>query len=165
MQLNFDHQYDATLEYAKQLPSFDNIYAAQAFYYEFRQEHLHLLMEIANEYHVTLDYSKNSLISLEHLYFSLFQNNSFFDSQVTIEEFETSMGIYMCDVLVKQHPNKAEWLVEAYAYGDDKYVMGIRYGRYNQYFQNLLHQFYLMNKDAGKQELVRRYERMEKRCI
>ena len=30
---------------------------------------------------------------------------------------------------------------------------------------NLFQQFYLMNKEAEKQELLRRYERMEKRCI
>ena len=164
MQLNLNHQFDATLEYGKQLPSFDNIYAAQAFYYEFRQEYINVLMEIASDYQVKLDYSKNSLIVLESLYFSLFKNNSFYDLQVTIEEFETSMSMYVCDVLVKQHPDNAEWIVEAYAYGEDKYVMGLRYGRYHLYFQNLFQQFYLMNKDAGKQELLRRYERMEKRC-
>ncbi|WP_175637780.1 hypothetical protein [Metabacillus schmidteae] len=164
MQLNFDQHDDATLEYAKQLPSFDNIYAAQAFYYEFRQEYIHLLMEIASEYQVILDYSKESLNSLETLYFSLFKNNSFFDLQVTIEEFETSMSIYVCDVLIKHHSDTSEWLVESYAYSDDKYVMGIRYGRYHLYFQNLFEQFYLMNKDGSKHELLRRYERMEKRC-
>lgn len=164
MQLNFDQHNDAILKYANKLPSFDNIYAAQAFYYEFRQEHLHLLMEIASENQVILDFSKDSLISLETLYFSLFQNNSFFDLQVTIEEFETCMSIYICEVLVKHYSDKAEWLVEAYAYSDDKYVMGIRYGRYHLYFQNLFEKFYLMNKDASQQELLRRYERMEKRC-
>ncbi len=163
MQLHFDEQYqDAMTEYAKQLPSFDNIYAAQAFYYEHRQDHLMLLLEIAKAYQVTLDFSINSLVSLETLYFSLFRNNSFFDLQVSIEEFETSMSIYLCEVLVKNHPDKAKWIVEEYAYADQKYVMGIKYGRYHQYFQNLFEQFYLSHKDASKNVLLKRFERMIK---
>lgn len=163
MQLQFDHHKDPINEYADKLPSFDNMYAAQAFYYEHRQEHLELLKEIVKEFDLHLNYSPDTLISIEELYYSLFQNNRFFDLQVSIEEFETCMSIYFCEVLVKHHGHNAEWIVEEYPYADGKYVMGIRYGRFHQYFENLFPHLYLANKDASQQTLLKRYIRMSKK--
>ncbi|MFP2989094.1 hypothetical protein RAE01_21370, partial [Bacillus velezensis] len=88
--------------------------------------HLKLLEEITKEYDVLLDFSPKSLISLEEFYFHLFRNNYFFDIQMTIEEFETCMSLYLCEVLVTHHDGTAEWIVEEYPYADQKYVMGIR---------------------------------------
>ncbi|MCM3163807.1 hypothetical protein [Metabacillus litoralis] len=160
MQLHFENNHDSIQEYASTLPFFDNIYAAKAFYYEHRQEQLKLLEEITKEYDVLLDFSPKSLISLEEFYFHLFRNNYFFDIQMTIEEFETCMSLYLCEVLVTHHDGTAEWIVEEYPYADQKYVMGIRYGRFHQYFENLFPQFYLSHKDESQQVLFKRYIRM-----
>ncbi|WP_226671449.1 hypothetical protein [Metabacillus litoralis] len=159
-----DHYRDITLEYGDQLPEFDNIYAAQTYYYEFRKDHLFLLEEICNELNIIIDYSSRSLIDIEKLYFDLFKENKYFDFQITVEEFETCMSIYLCEVLVRENSDCSEWLVQEYPFIDHKFVMGIRYGRYHQFFQNMFSDHYLSHKDESEMTLSKRYERMARFC-
>ncbi|MBM7605338.1 hypothetical protein JOC75_003361 [Metabacillus crassostreae] len=161
-QLN--HYRDITQEYGEQLPDFDNIYTAQAHYYEFRKDHLFLLEEISNEFNIIIDYSPKSLMDIEKLYFDLFKDNKYFDLQITIAEFETCMSIYLCEVLVRENPECSEWLVKEYPFIDNKFVMGIRYGRYHQYFQNMFLDHYVSHKDESEMILSKRYDRMARFC-
>lgn len=160
----FNHYREITHEYGEQLPHFDNIYAAQTHFYEFRKDLLFLLEEICNEFNIIIDYTPKSLMSIEKLYFDLFKDNKFFDLQLTIEEFETCMSIYLCEVLVRENPDCSEWLVQEYLFIDNKFVMGIRFGRYHQYFQNMFSDHYVSYKDESEMTLSKRYARMARFC-
>jgi hypothetical protein len=160
----FDSPRDVLFEYADQLPFFDNLYAAQAHYYNQRKEQLLHLEEICREVNLPLDYSPDSLIYLEALYFQFFQTNRFYDFQLSIEEFEQLISVYLCEIVIQKNSGNAEWFVEEYSHVDHKYTMGIRYGRYHLHFQNLFPHHYLSHQDASGQTFYKRFLRMNKHC-
>ncbi|XQY91667.1 hypothetical protein ACNRWW_19600 [Metabacillus sp. HB246100] len=164
MEPHFEHDDVITKEYGKQLLSFDNLFAAKAYFYEVRKEQLSLLEQLCEEFTIPFTYTIHSLQKLEEFYFSLFQQNLFFDLQVTIEEVEQCLSLYVCETLIRNYGSDAEWIVQEYAFEDKKYTMGIRYGRNHLFFENMFSHLYLMKKDASSGVLTHRYERMKKFC-
>ncbi|MFC0272478.1 hypothetical protein ACFFIX_13635 [Metabacillus herbersteinensis] len=154
-----EFNYHTEKDYAENLPSFDHIYAAQVYYYELRTEKLLIFGEIVAEFDLKLDYSPESLIALERIYFDMMKNNLFYDLSLTNEEFEEYLSIYFGEVIVRNSLD-AEWVVREYPFVEGTYTMGIRSGRFTTHFQNLFEKHYLSCKDASKQTIYKRYLRM-----
>ncbi|MCD7034659.1 hypothetical protein LRR81_10435 [Metabacillus sp. GX 13764] len=150
-------------EYGKNLPDFPNEFTAIAFYYDYRNDQLDLLLDIAGYFDVKLNFEPDSLINLESLYFHLFRTNGLFDFQLTLEEFESCMSVYFGEIVVR-HLKNADWVVSKYPYAEEKYAMGLRRGRFTDYFSNLFEQHYLAAKDELQMMIYQRFLRMKKRA-
>ncbi|MFY4775236.1 hypothetical protein [Metabacillus sp. RGM 3146] len=158
-----EEKFDVGEEYGRNLPQFPNEFSAIAFYYDYRNEQLDMLIEIASHYEVKLNFAPDSLINLESLYFHLFRTNGLFEFQLTLDEFESCMSIYFGEVVVRSLQN-TDWVVSKYPYDEEKYVMGLRRGRFTDYFSNLFDHHYLDSKDELEMSIYQRYLRLKKRA-
>ncbi|MCM3597460.1 hypothetical protein M4D55_16945 [Metabacillus idriensis] len=157
---SYNHQIET--DYGRNLPVFENEELAKVYYYEQRKENLSLLEDIYAELGLTLNYSVKSLIQLEEVYFSFFQENKFRDFQLSIGDLEECMSIYFGEV-VTIHSDEASWLVKEYSFTEGAYVMGLQSGRSATYFSNLFENHYMTAKDASEQKIYKLYKRYEKK--
>lgn len=140
----------------------ENEALAKVYYYEKRKENLSLLEDIYAELGLTLNYSGKSLIELEEVYFSFFQQNKFRDFQITVKELEECMSIYFGEVITI-HLEDAKWLVKEYSFTEGAYVMGLQCGRTTTYFSNFFEEHYMTVRDASEQKIYQLYKRYEKK--
>lgn len=158
---SYNHQIGT--DYGRNLPVFENEEAAKVYYYEQRKENLSLLEDIYAELGLTLNYSVKSLIELEEVYFSFFQENKFRDFQLSIRDLEECMSIYFGEV-VTIHLDGASWIVKEYSFTEGAYVMGLQCGRRATYFSNLFEDHYMTAKDASGQKMHQLYKRYERKA-
>lgn len=117
-----------TQSYAKTLPSFQSLKEARNYYDKYRNEMLLLMKKIPKRFN--LDFTPDSLKTLEQLYFALVTNNNFSKFLTTKENFEKFMGIYFGEVLVTTC-HKTKWIVQEYAFQKNKYELGVKNARGN----------------------------------
>ncbi|MBS2970845.1 hypothetical protein J9317_19060 [Metabacillus sp. KIGAM252] len=150
-------------EYGRNLPEFESEFEAIAFYFDFRIEKLSILNEAAEYMRLReLDYSPESLIDLEKLYFMCFRTNGWKDLQLTIHEFETMMSIYFGEVVTRNIPG-TDWAVQPYPFNESKYVLGLNRGKHTDFFTNYFEDHYLSVKSEDEHYLLGRFKRIEKR--
>ncbi|HWO96428.1 MAG TPA: hypothetical protein VNM45_08865 [Bacillus sp. (in: firmicutes)] len=115
-------------QYGKELLSFDNKFAANVYYYEYRQNQLSSLETICSEYELfSFDFTPESLLAMEDTYFELCEHEAFEEICTTQEEFERAMGVYFGEVVIR-NIERAEWVVQEYPIVEGKYTLGIRKG-------------------------------------
>ncbi|MBD1383241.1 hypothetical protein [Metabacillus arenae] len=152
------YNYSMEEEYGKDLPSFENEFLAQNYYFEYRMEQLSLFIDLANHFGYHPDFSAESLDDIEEFYFELFQSNGFIDIQMTINELEECLSIYFGEVLVRNH-DRIEWVVKEYPFAKEKYAAGLQYGKKTRYFKNLFENYYLTAKSSTERRMQKLYKR------
>jgi hypothetical protein len=115
-------------QYGKELVSFDNQFAANVYYYEYRCELLAFFERLCKEHDLfPFDFTPESLLAMEDVYFELCEYEAFEDIGATEEEFERAMGVYFGEVVIR-NVERVEWAVQEYPVVEGKYTMGIRKG-------------------------------------
>ncbi|MGD7007098.1 hypothetical protein [Metabacillus sp. 84] len=150
-------------EYGRNLPEFKTEFEAIAYYFDYRFEQLAILSEAAEYMNgKELNYTPESLIELETLYFTFFRTNGWKELQLTIHEFETMMSIYFGEVVTRHLPD-SDWAVQPYPFDEKKYVLGLNRGKHTDYFNNLFEDHYLTVKNEEEHYLYKRFKRIEAR--
>lgn len=148
---------EIALSYGEQLPSFDSISAAKAFYFQYRDRHLDLLAEISKGHtQFNMDYSTKSLKSLEKWYFDLFENDSFQNYGLDRPTFEVCLAMYFCEVVVR-NSSDAKWIVSEFAFIGGKYELGVKKGLMSYMLSRCTDHFKESN-NRRKQLLYRTYK-------
>jgi hypothetical protein len=114
-------------QHAENLPAFSSLEEAQRLLFAFRDEHLELLTQAAQQQpELCLDYTPASLKRLETWYFQLWESDSFERIGLTRETFEICMAMYFGGTVVRSAG--AGWIVEQYFLAPGKYELGVRKG-------------------------------------
>src|SRR6266404_1189235 len=114
------------LAFGKSLPDFANYEEAKDYYFSFRERHLELLRQISQRQATfVMDFSPESLKSLEKLYFALHESNLFEDLKTTREEFESCMSVYYGETVVR-NCSKASWVVVPFGFLPNKFELMVR---------------------------------------
>jgi len=105
---------------------FLNRESAEKYFNALKKEVLGLVGELQLEYpNEKLDFSPESLKSIEKLYFDYFDNNKFSDESISKDEFEILLAIYIGEVYVSN--GKANWIIEEDAFvRDNRFYLAIR---------------------------------------
>lgn len=74
-----------------------------------------------------MDYSPDSLKSLEEAYFSLVERAGFARLGLTQQAFESLIGVYFAAVVTRNNP-KAHLVVQEFAFTPGKYELGVAKG-------------------------------------
>lgn len=115
----------AAFDYGAQLPEFENYEEAQQFYFGIRDRYLRMLTEISGRMTFNMDYSPESLKSLEKLYFQLHERNLFEDTGTSRETFECCMGFYYGEVVVRNCAG-VRWEVRPFGFTPNKFELMVR---------------------------------------
>ena len=116
---------DIAREFGGQLPSFGNLAEATDHYERYRQAGLKTLAGLtADRPGFTMDYSPESLKSLEDVYFSLIETGGFPGLGLSQQAFESLMGIYFGAVATRTDP-AVHWIVQEFAFAPGKYELGV----------------------------------------
>lgn len=105
---------------------FLNRESAEKYFNALKKEVLGLVGELQLEYpNEKLDFSPESLKSIEKLYFDYFDKNKFSDESISKDEFEILLAIYIGEVYVTN--GKANWIIEEDAFvRDNRFYLAIR---------------------------------------
>jgi len=117
----------AALEYAESLPSFRSISEAELSLFKLRDDLRDKILNISSICGITLDFSPESLKSLEKWYFDLCRSDGFKKLGITQEVFERCMGFYEGFVYTENDP-EFKWIVEKNLHIEGKYQIGVRKG-------------------------------------
>jgi hypothetical protein len=143
-------------KHGEKLPAFSDRQAAEHYWFTFRDKHLALLSQMAQEHReFALDYAPPSLLQLEQWYFNLYENDTFESIGITREAFEICMAMYFGETAVRS--TGAQWIVEEYYLVPGKYELGIRRERLTMMLDRFSDHFRAPN-NKKKQNLFRRYE-------
>lgn len=116
---------DIAREFGGQLPSFSNLAEATDYFERYRQAGLQALADlIAEKPGFTMDYSPDSLKSLEDVYFNLIETSRFPDLGLSQQAFESLMGIYFAAVATR-NARDAHWIVQEFAFAPGRYELGV----------------------------------------
>lgn len=119
---------EAAAEYGVSLPEFSNLKEAKQAYFTYRDEILEYIDYISQGHpFFKMDYTAESLKSLEKWYFELFDRNEFDKQEIKRNEFERLMTIYYGDMIVRNLEG-AEWVVEEFIFDPGTYLIGIKKG-------------------------------------
>ncbi len=118
------HGLKVALKHAESLPSFSSLEEAEKFLFGLRDTLCELLEHLAEQSDVRLDYSPESLKSLEKWYFDLCACEGFGALGVTLEDFERCMGFYRGRVYTKNHP-EFDWIVKESPFHPGKFEIGV----------------------------------------
>src|SRR6267142_1853896 len=120
----------AALRFAASLPEFSTYEEAEKFYTDLRERYHHLLRDIATRQSTfVMDFSPESLKTLEKLYFHLQERNLFEDVGTSREAFECCMGFYYGEVVVRNFPG-LRWRVQQFGFATNKYELQVVSGRF-----------------------------------
>lgn len=113
--------------HAENLPEFDSLDSAIEAFKNHRDSHLEILGKIsAQQDSFHLDYSPESLKSLESWYFTLHSSNGFEALGISRQTFESCIAMYFGATVV-QNVADSSWYATEY-FGSGKYENGIKSG-------------------------------------
>jgi hypothetical protein len=115
-------------EFGEQLPSFASLADASRHFERYRQAGIQTLESLATSLPgFAMDYSPDSLKSLEEAYFKLAESAGFEDLGLTQQAFESLIGVYFAAVVTRNDPS-ARLVVEEFAFTPGKYELGVAKG-------------------------------------
>lgn len=114
-------------EHAESLRTFSSQLEAERFYFKLRDGLIETLDSLAKNNNIPLDFSPESLKTLEKWYFDLYEYDRFKELGISQKDFERCMGIYIGFVYTKNKP-QFEWLVKESSFIKGKYEIGVTLG-------------------------------------
>ena len=114
----------AAIEHAENLPYFATQADAEEFYFKLRDDLREILNTLAGKNNISLDYSPESLKTLERWFFDLYETGGFEKLGISQREFESCMGIYLGYVYTENDP-EFKWVVQENSFIKGKYEIGI----------------------------------------
>jgi hypothetical protein len=121
------HGLQVALRRDKSLPSFSSQEDAERALFQLRDELRYEIQQLADRSDVQLDFSPESLKTLERWYFDLRRTDGFAELGVSQEEFERCMGFYTSFVYTENDPN-FRWSVEESPLVKGKFYIGVTKG-------------------------------------
>jgi hypothetical protein len=119
---------DVAREFGAQLPSFAGLADATRHYETQMQTGLKALEGLTTSLPgFDMDYSPDSLSSLEEVYFNLAERAGFAGLGLTQRAFELLIGVYFAAVVIRNDP-KARLVVQEFAFTPGKYEFGVAKG-------------------------------------
>ena len=119
---------DVAREFGEQLPSFTSLADATRHYESHTRAGIEALEGLtASLPGFDMDYSPDSLKSLEEAYFSLVERAGFARLGLTQQAFESLIGVYFAAVVTRNNP-KAHLVVQEFAFTPGKYELGVAKG-------------------------------------
>lgn len=145
------------IENGKKLQEFENIKDAELFFLAYKDSLLERVILIADDSpFFSTDFTVDSLKNLEKWYFHLFEHEGFAEIGMERNDFEKVMAIYFGEVVVR-NSEEAEWEVEEFPWGHDKYTYGVRQGYCGMTLGNGFIDHYLEPQNKRRNILFRRY--------
>lgn len=118
----------AAIAYGGNLNSFKNVSEAEEYFFSYKKDLLNRIESIyPNNDFFTADYSVDSLLKLEKLYFDLCEKKEFSKIGMTQEAFERIMEIYFGETAVRNNA-EARWIVREFPFAEGKYELLINKG-------------------------------------
>lgn len=114
----------AALEHAAKLPSFTSQAEAEEFYFKLRDNLRQTLNTLASKNNIPLDYSPESLKTLEKWFFDLYKSGGFEKLGISQKDFEGCMGIYLGYVYTENDPH-FKWIVLESSFVKGKFEIGV----------------------------------------
>lgn len=104
---------------------FDNLKIAEKYFEKERLIYLQKIKVLQEKYkNEKLDFSPESLKSIEKIYFDFYENDKFDENNISKNDFIKLLGIYNGFVYVKNE--KAKWKVQKEVFvNDNRYFLGI----------------------------------------
>ena len=104
---------------------FDNLKIAETYFEKERLIYLQKIKLLQEKYkNEKLDFSPESLKSIEKIYFDFYENNKFNENNISKNDFIKLLGIYNGFVYVKNE--KAKWKIQKEVFAsDNRYFLGI----------------------------------------
>ena len=121
------HGLKVALKHAESLPSFKSLAEAKRSLFQLRDRLRDEIERLSRECNVVLDFSPDSLKTLEKWYFDLYNSDGFECLGLTQEEFERCMGFYNGFVYTENDP-EFTWIVEESPYKAGKFQIGVTKG-------------------------------------
>lgn len=105
---------------------FTDLASAEKYYDTLKEEIYTLVDELQKAYpNEVLDYSPESLKSIEKIYFDYYDHDKFSEAQLSKDEFEILLAIYEGQVYVRN--GKAKWIIQEDAFvRDQRYYLAIK---------------------------------------
>lgn len=146
-------------EYGKKLKKFHDISKAEDYFFSYKDNLLKKLESFSaqNSYFLP-DYTVESLKKIEKWYFDLYEKGKFHKFGFTRNKFERIMSVYFGEVAVKNN-NDAKWLVEEYAFLQNRYQLLVNREGLNMAVVNLCHDLYKEENNKRKNLLFRTYNK------
>ena len=147
------------IEFGAGLKSFKDISEAEEYYFSYIDALLECFSQICNDENdfFEMDFSVDSLKTIEKWYFHLCENNGFATLDVIQEDFEKMMGVYYGEVARKNNED-VKWIVEEYPFVEKKYELLINKGLLSVNVLNICND--LDNRPSNKRRnfLAREYK-------
>jgi hypothetical protein len=119
---------DVVREFGERLPSFASLADASREYERYRRAGIEALEGLTRSLPgFAMDYSPDSLKSLEETYFKLVESAGFAGLGLTQQAFESLIGVYFAAVVTRHDPN-ARLVVQEFAFAPGKYELGVAKG-------------------------------------
>jgi len=116
------------LKTAKDRPAHKSRQVAERFYFSYRDRALSEIEELKNKYsNYTLDFSPDSLINIEKLYFDIVDRKKYKIHSVfglTIKRMEEILAVYIGQVYV--HNTDFKWIVDEDLFGKNKFYLAVK---------------------------------------
>ncbi len=109
------------------LPAFTSQNAAERFLFQLRDDFRAEILQLAAQCDVRLDFSPDSLKTLESWYFDLRGSDGFDQLGVTQGQFERCIGYYTCFVYTARDPNFT-WIVKESPLVNGKFYLAVTNG-------------------------------------
>ncbi len=146
------------IEYAKDLPKFENLSKAKKFFSEYRKDLLDYLKSISKHSEIfKMDFTLESLKTLEYWYFELYESDGFTKLGIKREDFEMAMGVYF-GAIVKRNKKLAKWDVEEDVFMRGRYDLSIECDNHAITLIYLCSDNYKIPDNKRKQHLYRMYK-------
>lgn len=150
------------IKYGETLRKFSNISEAENYFISYRNDLLSRVSAISTqEYGFFPDYTIESLKKLEKWYFDLYEKKSFAKLGLTQKEFESIMSVYWGEVVIKNNKD-AKWVVEEYAFSQNKYQLLVNKGFCNIAVENKFRDLYNKQNNKRRNLLFREYNKYYK---
>lgn len=113
------------IAHAQQLPIFTSLEDAQQSLFDMRDKIYRVICSIEKQHCLGLDFSPESLKTIEKLYFELLKLDTFDAVGLSQESLEFVLGYYMAFTCV-QNNREFKWVVEESPFSAGKYEIGIQ---------------------------------------
>lgn len=147
---------EAAIAHAETLPAFASLRDAESALYQLRDKRRAALDQIAAVSDIALDYSADSLKTLEKSYFTLCETDGFNKIAVTREQFEHLMGIYSGWVYTENNES-FQWIVEESHWIPGRYSIAVSNGFLTRVIGPVNHLHKLTN-NKRMQSMYREYK-------
>lgn len=150
---------DTAGEFGEQLPSFSSLSEATEYFEHYKEAGLETLVRLTvAQPGFAMDYSPQSLKSLEAVYFKLMEANGFSDLGLSQQAFESLMGIYFGAVATRNDP-AVHWIVQEFAFVPGKYELGVARGNTTVMVSSLRNLNLMQPERQKRDRLYRMFQR------